>query len=168
MSKSACNFAESALLCDRLRIARLPRRDEAARGLPRQPQKNCRFGAISIRFFQVASVRHECGGPERQTRKEHRFGESCAGPDCGTAPGDVSGVARGFSLWNDTLRAIGAVTMKIKNAFRVFRAARLARAAGIDPAHVHAGMNPFEAPAAYTREFAAIVKMWALAGRNGR
>jgi len=53
-------------------------------------------------------------------------------------------------------------TAFVTNAFHIFRAARLSRLLGLDARHVHAGMNPFEAPLAYLREFASLAKMWVL------
>jgi len=48
----------------------------------------------------------------------------------------------------------------VTNAFHIYRAAHLARIVGMNVTHLHAGMNWYEAPAAYLREYAAIIKLW--------
>jgi uncharacterized SAM-binding protein YcdF (DUF218 family) len=48
------------------------------------------------------------------------------------------------------------------NAFHIYRSSRLAKQSGIAATHVHAGINWLEAPAAYLRECAAVVRLWIL------
>ena len=60
----------------------------------------------------------------------------------------------------DGLLGDGYTAAVITNEFHIYRGASFTRAAGIDCTHLHSRTPWYTIPASYTREAAAVVKMW--------